>query len=144
MFKTDFRFKTCLVGLVALAAATCSTQAAFSQTIAQVAETQRAKLLAEANPVLQAGAPAVAPAVVPSKPKVSVPAQWKLYSIYTVGQKTAAEVISGDQLLHIQPGASIGQYKVVSVSFYSIKLETRKGCGRKCPSVKTVQLGGTF
>jgi hypothetical protein len=144
MFKTDFRPKNLLVGLVAIAAISCSVQAAFGQTIAQVAETQRAKLLAEANPAQPAVAPAVAPAVVPSKAKAPVPAAWKLHSIYKVGQKTAAEVISGDQLVHIQPGASIGQYKVTSVTFYSIKLESSKGCGRKCPSVKTVQLGGTF
>lgn len=139
MFKTDFHLKHRIASAAILATIVCPAQSAFSQTIADVAQAQREKLTAEANPV-QINAPVV---VAPKAKPVASP-QWKLHSIFTVGQKTSAEVVSGHQLLHVRPGSSIGPYKVVAVTFSSMKLESSTGCGRKCPSVKTVRLGETF
>lgn len=138
MFKTD-----CLhvARAATFALVTCVVQVASAQTIAQVAEAQRAKLLADANPVQPVVA---APAQSLPRPRAAAPVQWRLHSIYTIGQKTSAEVLAGDKLVLVQPGASIGHYKVASITLTAITLETGKGCRKKCPIVKKVALGGTF
>lgn len=141
MCKTDFRHPAKLAALACAAAMGILSLGASAQTIAEVAERQRAKLNADANP-----APAVSATVSAPRPKVKAPAPtpWKLYGIHAVGQKMGAEVLNGGQLTRVQKGSVLGQYRVVDVSLSSIKIETDRGCGRNCPASKVVPLGGSF
>lgn len=140
MSKTNFRHAAKLAALAGAVAMGFLTLGSSAQTIAEVAERQRAKLQAEANP-----SPQPATTVAP-QPRVKVPpaTPWKLYGIHAVGQKMGAEVLYAGQLIKVQKGSVLGQYRVVDVTLSSLKLETDRGCGRKCPASKVVPLGGAF
>lgn len=140
MSKTNFRHAAKLAALAGAVAMGFLSLGSSAQTIAEVAERQRAKLQAEANP-----SPQPATTVAP-QPRVKVPpvTPWKLYGIHSVGQKMGAEVLYAGQLIKVQKGSVLGQYRVVDVTLSSLKLETDRGCGRKCPASKVVPLGGAF
>lgn len=140
MSKTNFRLAAKLAALAGAVAMGFLSLGSSAQTIAEVAERQRAKLQAEANPSPQ---PAT---TVAAQPRVKAPpvTPWKLYGIHSVGQKMGAEVLYAGQLIKVQKGSDLGQYRVVDVTLSSLKLETDRGCGRKCPASKVVPLGGAF
>ena len=140
MSKTNFRHATKLAAFVGAVAMGLLSLSVSAQTIAEVAERQRAKLQAEANPSPQ---PAT---TVEHQPRVKAPPStpWTLYGTHAVGQKMGAEVLYAGRLIKVEKGSVLGKYRVVDVSLSSMKLETVRGCGRKCPGSKVVPLGGAF
>ena len=140
MSKTNFRHVTKLAALTGAIVTSLLSLGASAQTIAEIADRQRAKLQAEANPSPQPVTTAAPPTRVLTPPATP----WRLYGIHVVGQKMGAEVLYGDQLIKIQKGSVVGQYRVVDLSLSSMRLETDRGCGRKCPGSKVVPLGGAF
>lgn len=140
MSKTNLRHVNKLAALVGVVAIGILSLGVSAQTIAEVAERQRAKLQVEANPSPQ---PTTNVEHQP-RAKASPVTPWKLYGIHAVGQKVGAEVLYGGQLIKVEKGSVLGQYRVVDVSLSSVKIETDRGCGRKCPASKVVPLGGAF
>lgn len=143
MFKTDFR-ATQSLGALFVVLSLCHPLAGHTQTIGEVAERQRAKLQAEANPAPQVP---TAPSSTPKptvKPKKTASSTWRLHGVYGIGDHISADVLNGDQLQRVQAGSTLGHYTVVKIGLFSMQLQTTKGCGRKCPTNVTVALGGTF
>jgi hypothetical protein len=140
MYKTDsFRSSKCIaVGCVT--AVSMFIHSASAQTIADLAERQRAKLLEASSTQL------IAPSVVATPPQVKAPPanSWKLYGIHVVGNKMGAEVINDAQLFRVEKGSVLGNYKVVDVTYSSITIEMVRGCKRKCPVAKVVPVGEGF
>lgn len=142
MCKTDFRLAAKTAALAGAVAMGIFCSGASAQTIAEVAERQRSKLQADANPTPPA---ATAPVHEPlPKVKAPAPTPWRLYGIYAVGQKIGAEIIYGGELLQVEKGSILGHYRVVEVSLSFIKIETHTACGRKCPATRVVTLGDAF
>lgn len=144
MSKTDTRINFSLGAFIAVLSMALGPQSANAQTLAEVANKQRAKLMAESNPsqtVPEGKGAEVTPLPTPKAPP---PTPWRVYSVFAVGQKVSAEVVHGDQLITLSKGSTVGHYRVIDISLTGVKLETSKGCGRKCPAIKVVALGGAF
>lgn len=146
MFKTDTHRVSRMAARVLMLSLLTVNQAAQSQTIAEVAQKQRAKLQMESNPSTPVAQAAGSVQVINAAQtaKKEVPKSWRLYGVYAVGQMIGADVLAGDQLIRVHKGSTLGPYRVVDVSIAFIKIETDKGCARKCPATKVIQLGEAF
>lgn len=143
MFRTDIRFAQVLSACLLTWVAVCPVSGQ-SQTIAEIAERQRAKLLADAIPAPQAPSAASTPSKPVAKARPTSVARWKLHGIYGIGDQINADILNGDHLERVKAGSTIGHYSVVEIGLFSMQLQTSKGCGRKCPTKLTVALGGAF
>lgn len=121
-----------------------SAQIASGQTIQEMLAKQRAgQPSGESSQNTPAAAAVVAPPPAAPAPKVEPP-PWRVHSIYSVGKVTVAEVTLGEELLRVQPGSTVGRYKVVSISPAGLQVESITPCKRRCPPNKTVGVGGLF
>jgi hypothetical protein len=140
MYKTDSFRAGQFIALGCVTAISIFIHNASAQTIADVAERQRARLVEASSIQLTAPSVAVPPPRVKAPPAYS----WKLYGIHVVGKTMGAEVINDAQLIRVEKGSVLGNYRVVDVTYSSITIETVRGCKRKCPVAKVVPVGGSF
>lgn len=120
--------------------------AAHAQTLGDVAEAQRAKVLAE---IAAAQIAASLPASKPLSPdgiaprKAPRPARIVLHSLYARGPGGwTAELTDGQTLKPAAPGMRYGNYVVSRIDAQGLHLGVADDCKRACPTARVVRLGG--
>jgi hypothetical protein len=119
---------------------------AQAQTLGDVAEAQRAKVLAEIAAAQVAANPPAPRAETPgpsSSGKKARAVSIVVHSLYGRGSSGwTAELTDGKSLAVAQPGMRFGQYLIARIDAEGLHLRAAAGCKKACVPERVVRVGG--